>query len=265
MWDVLYIIFNFQALVYKILRVLLHETDTSAFEIMLQKFLVYCQESPETNDFGNYFQQYYGSKVEQWAYCYRLRCGLNTNMHIERMHRTIKHLYLNGKFVKRLDKAIGKLKFNFLLYCLCLCFFIPTGAILKFVRERVFERLIVVYKGKVCTKLSDLRHRHKISETLDLSKVVETDMGWIVPSTSSKEMYVVEELQPQCNCKLVCNYCSACIHRFTCSCLDCSIKWNMCKHIHLVCRFLQQNPTTTEEADILSSNFFFICQYFNLI
>ncbi|XP_048522007.1 uncharacterized protein LOC125504288 [Dendroctonus ponderosae] len=53
-------------------------------------------------------------------------------------------------------------------------------------------------------------------------------------------MYVVERLSLGCTCKLVCDKCQACIHQYTCSCLDCSVKWNMCKHIHLVCTFISK-------------------------
>ena len=76
-----------------------------------------------------------------WAYCHRLQGGLNTNMHIERMHHTIKYVYLHGKNVKRLDKAII--------------------ALMSFVRDKLFDRLIVLSKGKLTTKLKDIRKRHK--------------------------------------------------------------------------------------------------------
>lgn len=196
----------------------------------------FCTENPDLQDFGKYFEEFYLGRIKQWAYCYRLHCGLNTNMHVERMHRTLKHLYLNSKFVKRLDKALS--------------------AIMKFIRDKIFERLIVLYKGKVCTKLSDLRQRHEKSVTMDLNKVVQSDESWLVPSASSKEIYIVEEVNSSCTCRLLCNECSACIHKFSCSCLDCSIKWNMCKHIHLVCQFILQCPSSTdkEATDILSGS-----------
>lgn len=193
---------------------------------------MYCQEDPETIEFATYFEMYVKNK-QHWAYCYRLRSGLNTNMHIERMHRTIKHLYLKGKFTKRLDKA--------------LC------AILQFVRDKIFQRLIVAHKGKVCTKLSDMRQRHKTSQTLDIGKVVPYETGWIVPSTSKKEIYLIEELQADCMCKLVCNECVACIHKYTCTCLDSSVKWNMCKHIHLVAQFLIKNQPTPDGVEAIFS------------
>jgi hypothetical protein len=74
--------------------------------------------------------------------------GLNTNMHIERMHRTIKYIYFNGRKVKRLDKAITE--------------------ILK-----LFDRLITTNKGKLCSKLKELRVRHRTSEKLDINQITK--------------------------------------------------------------------------------------------
>jgi regulator of sirC expression with transglutaminase-like and TPR domain len=48
-------------------------------------------------------------------------------MHLERMHRTLKYIYLKGKTVKRLDKAIN--------------------AIMKLVRDKLYEKLIIIRKG----------------------------------------------------------------------------------------------------------------------
>lgn len=94
---------------YRQLRTLLQEIDVEAFSKMLIIFLSLLASSPQTIEFGHYFNQYYTTNVESWAYCYRLHAGINTNMHIERMHQTIKYLYLNGKSVQRLDKAISVL------------------------------------------------------------------------------------------------------------------------------------------------------------
>lgn len=105
---------------YKHLRTLLTERDVNAFHKMLEEF---CKlEEPEYTDFIRYFKDYYVDNCEYWAYCYRLHSGLNTNMHLERMHRSIKYLYLKAKNTKRLDKAIA--------------------AILRFIRDKLINRLI---------------------------------------------------------------------------------------------------------------------------
>lgn len=64
---------------------LLQETDEAAFLPMLDTFLKNLLENRETKEFGTYFKKYYAGRAKTWAYCYRLHCGTNTNMHIERM------------------------------------------------------------------------------------------------------------------------------------------------------------------------------------
>jgi len=59
------------------------------------------------------------------------------------MQRTLKHIYLEGKKVKRLDKSIH--------------------ALLKFLRDKSIDRLIVLHKGKLTSKIKELRKRHKNS------------------------------------------------------------------------------------------------------
>lgn len=174
--------------------------------------------------------------VTSWSYCHRLHSGLNTNMHIERMHQSIKYLYLHGKANKRLDKAIN--------------------AILKFVRDKLFDQIISQNKGKLCTKIKILRQRHKTSENLDINSVLVTESTdstttWQVPSLSLNEIYIVEERKTDCNCKLLCSDCNVCLHHYSCTCLDCAIQWNMCKHIHLVCRYRKSLLTTSQTVETL--------------
>ncbi|KAB0790429.1 hypothetical protein PPYR_14940, partial [Photinus pyralis] len=172
--------------VYKKLRTLLQETDKNAFSAMISNFLNNLLEDPDTTNFGQYFHKYYAKNVDSWAYCYRIHSGINTNMHIENMHRSIKYIYLNGKVNKRLDQAI---------YIL-----------MKFVRDKLFNRLIILNKGKISTKLKDIRARHKTSNALNVDVVVVNETGWMVPSSSTQDLYQVEKRQKHCNCKLICSY-----------------------------------------------------------
>jgi len=80
--------------IYKVLRTLLQELDTDAFGKT--------SSENETIEFTNYFKGNYANCVSSWIYCYRIHSGINTNMHIERMHRTLKHIYLQGKKLKGL-------------------------------------------------------------------------------------------------------------------------------------------------------------------
>nr|CAI5837170.1 unnamed protein product [Callosobruchus analis] len=203
--------------VYRQLRTLLQERDPEAFPIMLNNFVQSMLSSAESNEFGRYFKQYYVENAVAWAYCYRRGAGINTNMHIERTHQTIKYIYLEGKSVQRLDKTIHIL--------------------MKFVNDKLFDRLISMNKGKITSKITELRKRHKNSQNMNITSVTQSEMGWNVPSSSTGEIYLIQEQKINCNCKLSCSLCEACLHAYSCSCLDNSIRWNMCKHTHLVCQY----------------------------
>lgn len=56
------------------------------------------------------------------------------------------------------------------------------------------------------------------------------------------EIYFIQETSKMCDCKLICTDCLICIHNFTCSCIDSSIKYNICKHIHLLTKWRKENP-----------------------
>lgn len=158
---------------YKQLRTLLQETDVTAFTDMLPNFLTSLLSSAKTQEFGQYFEKYYINNSVSWAYCYRLHAGINTNMSIERMHQTIKYLYLNGKQVRRLDKTINIL--------------------MKLIKDKLFERLITLNKGKISGKIKELRKRHKSSLNLDKGIVLLSNNGWEVPSSSTNEVYQVQK------------------------------------------------------------------------
>lgn len=168
-------------------------------------------------EFIKYFRQHYIKNCECWAYCYRLYAGINTNMHLERMHRSIKYIYLKGKNVKRLDKGIA--------------------AILNFVRDKLINKVIAINKGKLCGKLTNIRNRHLYSTKINVSSIVtsENEECWEVLAEKELEIYIVQKKNANChNCPLVCTECGICIHQYQCSCVDSAIKYNMCKHIHLV-------------------------------
>ena len=92
---------------YKLLRTLLEERDVNAFHKLLKCGLEFLKKDFETEVFVLYFEEKYAKNLKVWAYCYHLHVGLNTNMHIERMHKSIKYIYLKGKNVKRLDKTLN--------------------------------------------------------------------------------------------------------------------------------------------------------------
>ncbi|GFY74190.1 uncharacterized protein TNIN_385261 [Trichonephila inaurata madagascariensis] len=220
---------------YKIVRSLLVETDEAAFNIMLKEALKMFDEKEEMKEFKRYFELTYSKRSEVWAYCHRKWYGINTNMHIESMHKTIKYVYLQGKKVKRLDKALFSL--------------------MKFVRDRVFDRLISLEKGKISSKISQRRKRHKVGQHLT-SLCIQNNEEWSVSSTRGKDIYIVKR-NVTCSkeCTLMCRECNHCLHNFTCTCIDNAVQWNMCKHIHFICsqNLNKINSTILEERLSLDS------------
>ncbi|KAJ8909940.1 hypothetical protein NQ315_005659 [Exocentrus adspersus] len=151
-------------------------------------------------------------------------------MHIERMHRTLKYLYMGGKHVKRLDLGIH--------------------AIMQFVRDKLLDRLITINKGKLSRKLKDLGNCHVSSEKLSFEMILPDETGWQVVSGSSPQKYFVNRIKTECQCNLTCSDCqNVCLHQYTCTCIDASVKWNMCKHIHLMCRYLQSKSIAIESTE----------------
>ncbi|KAJ8975913.1 hypothetical protein NQ317_007756 [Molorchus minor] len=216
---------------YKILRTLLEESDKNAFEKMLPTCLNDLDTDPDLHDFVSYFKEHYIKNRKSWAYCYRQHAGINTNMSLERMHGTLKYIYLKGQKVRRLDKAIS--------------------AMMRMVRDKLFERIITLNKGKLTKKISELRKRHANIDTMLNSVILEVEQGkaWTISSSKGDDIYTIEILNKLCKCDLKCLECNACIHSYICSCPDSAVRWNMCKHVHFLCIYLQkQNLLTTIET-----------------
>ncbi|XP_065202653.1 uncharacterized protein LOC135832998 [Planococcus citri] len=217
---------------YKQLRVLLEELDENKFELLLPDTIARWKEDKDTKNYAEYFESTYVSNRKQWAYCYRKQSGLNSNTHLESLHRTLKYVYLEGKKVKRLDWTISIL--------------------MKFIRDRLFDQIILHHKGKLTKKIQDLRRRHRTAVANRNDSLItydSTDERWIV---SSKQIYYVEKNDANCTCSLICTLCNACLHRYSCTCLDYSIKWNMCKHVHEVCMI--ENEKNNVSVDINNAN-----------
>ena len=112
-------------------------------------------------------------------------------------------------------------------------------------RDKGFERLCKLEKGKISGRLTTIRKRHLTSNKLSSHLVSEAgDCEWRVKSTEADHEYTVtlESTTCQTECRLLCNDCGICIHMFSCTCLDFLINYTICKHIHLVAkRDMKQN------------------------
>lgn len=209
-----------KSLVYKTIKVLLQSLSAKEeFGELLSKTVSNLLNDPDTLEFGEYFVQFYCGRPEQWAYCFRQGLGINTNMYLESFHRSLKHLYLEGKKVKRLDKTIN--------------------AVMKMARDSLFKRLIKLTKQTVSERVLRINKAHKASENVVSSAFVVSKEGeeWFVSSSNGKEKYTITKCGNICeeNC-MKCSYCNICIHSFKCTCHYNVIKMNICKHIHACCR-----------------------------
>ncbi|XP_017779025.1 PREDICTED: uncharacterized protein LOC108564474 [Nicrophorus vespilloides] len=218
----------------KKLKLILEETDVEAFKRTSTQYVVQLLEDQETKKFALYFQSNYMKKTETWAHCYRVNEGLNTNMHLESMHKTIKYMYLKAKHTRRLDVCIH--------------------AIQKYANDKLFDNIVMGSKGKITSKITNLRHIHKDSEKIDLGTVLIEDKGIYEVFTKSNEVFTVQENNKTCSCKIYCSICEMCMHAYSCTCRDYSIQWNMCKHVHLVQRYRKEYPESLPKSEKICSD-----------
>ena len=207
--------------VYHHLRVLLEEMDVSRFNALLQQFLSFLDVSHP--NFLDYFQREYVSHTEEWAYAYRVGAEINTNMFCESFHRVLKIVYLDSKQNRRVDRLLAVL--------------------LRFAKDKAFERIQKLEKGKSSHRMKEILRRHKTAVEMVSKGTVPhqvTENSWQVHSESSEQVYTVTRAKQECSCLLHCSDCHACIHMYTCSCADAHLQSTICKHSHLVQLFLHE-------------------------
>ncbi|XP_049953100.1 uncharacterized protein LOC126469820 [Schistocerca serialis cubense] len=180
---------------------LCRHNNQESFQGILEEAIHYMKTEPDLSEFGMYFEKTYMATSTNWAYCYCQHNTTNTNMHLERVNGVIKHIYLKGKKPKRLDVAIH--------------------ALMRYLRDKLGDRLIHLNKGKLTTKLSTIRQRHLSSEQLKLENVICGDREWEVVSANNEDTYIVK------NCKAV---------------------YANCKHIDLVCIFTSEKVDSEPES-----------------
>ena len=170
-------------------------------------------------------------------------------MFVEAFHRVLKVVYLEHKQNRRID---------FLLYTL-----------MKVARDEAFERLLKQEKGKNTHRVCEINKRHKAAQQMFMHQPQVTNLDekmWKVRSQHQDDVfYHVKRLTNSCNCKLSCTACKACVHQYSCSCLDATIHTTVCKHIHLVhMMFNSKNSTLqldTDEQEQMSTDDF--AKYFH--
>jgi len=202
--------------VYKTLRTLMQEPNEMEFKTMQDNFLNFLKEDADTKEFGEYFECYYASRFDKWAFFCRQRLGINTNMYSESFHKTLKYNYLNGKKTKRVDKLIHVL--------------------MKICRDNIFERLHRLVKKAPTGRIKRIWDSHKRSRDINKENLINIgENTWHVKSQESGQYYIVSEVTSELcknQCQLICSECKICVHQFTCTCVDNFIRFNICKHIH---------------------------------
>ena len=82
------------------------------------------------------------------------------------------------------------------------------------------------------------------------------DKTWLVISQTTKHKeYVVQYIGKCTTCKLRCSKCRACIHMYTCSCLDSVTHTTVCKHVHLI-HIKEGNRLNNMEDDMTQTSVF---------
>lgn len=90
--------------------------------------------------------------------------------------------------------------------------------LIKYVRDKTFDRVIKLTKGKLSARLNAIHERHRRSKDLPDTSVtmVEDGESWSVASEDHKSTYSVRRVEGSCNtntCKLKCHECN--IYVFT--------------------------------------------------
>lgn len=201
---------------YMNLRMLMECTSTAELDELIDLFLSSGDPSqPELQDLLAYFKENYADRREEWALSYRLPDGVSTNMHLERMHGTLKHSVLEGKKNKRVDKLISAL-------------FDLTHHFLR-------KRVVHIVKDKRTCKMARIEKSHRPAEAIKKFVVAKKNGTWSVESqrTTGLSHTVSKEADGAC-CPLACSTCAICVHTYKCTCYEHMIHHTICKHIHAV-------------------------------
>lgn len=221
--------------VYKMLRTVLEETSEATFGDLLAKMLSHLQANEKTTAFQKYFVSDWVPRAQEWAFCYRCALGINTNMYVEAFHRTFKHNYLKGKFNKRVDTCLLNL--------------------LKFIRDKAYERTIKLTKGKLTLRIQEIQRRHMAAAKLNANNVVTKEKGkWEVKSEDEKRVYTVQKVNdicPESHCSLKCHSCAnTCLHTFSYTCIDSLLRGTVCKHVHQVSMLMAKMENKTGDHEV---------------
>ena len=164
--------FEIGSQVYTQLRIVLEQTDERKLHNYLSLLCERLYNSTATKEFGDYFDSHWVPYASRWGYFFRCGLGFNTNMFCEAFHRVFKYNYLKGKQNRRVDKCLVNL--------------------MKYSRDKNFERIIKLTKGKVTQRLKMIQERHQTSLHLSFANITtDSDTEWHVSSETEGRTYDV--------------------------------------------------------------------------
>lgn len=218
---------------YMKLEQLLEEKDINSFSTKCEALLDQLMSDPETKEFGSYFADNYSGNAHTWACCYRYEEEDNRGYNqLEKVHSTIQYI-LCTKSTKKLKNALD--------------------ASLDYLRNKIYDRLVLINNGKVSSKLAEIKRKHKVAERTIYEIAHQIDF-WSV-TTKNKERNIVTRCKGNCDCQTKCHVCNVCVHTYVCSCIDSVLKLNMCRHIHSVC-MSEAAGTTIEYGEVIAGQGF---------
>ena len=95
--------------------------------------------------------------------------------------------------------------------------------------------------------------RHKSSLKLSFAQKSPGDKlsTWTVTSSDeNQKCYYITLENRTCphQCALCCSDCNICVHTYTCDCADALIRATICKHVHLVARYLSEQSQQEQSS-----------------
>jgi hypothetical protein len=188
------------------------ELDEEKFPHMLNSFIEFCKKHCPV--FCGYFEKYYYKIPQRWAYCYRKKFRINTNMMIENLHRTIKKLYFGGKAVRRLDQSLHTL--------------------LKVIKDRQANYICLREMGYSTARSTSIAKNHRKAMDICKTVILESDNGDFLCTVNSDQFKLTRNYDQPHECYQDCSICQLCVHQYTCSCKEYVVKSEFCSHIHLI-------------------------------
>lgn len=142
---------------------------------------------PGHKDFLKYFMEHYAGRDER-PLTYR-KDGVNTNMHLERMQRMLKHTVPERKENKRVDKLMF--------------------AFVDLMHHYLMQRIVYIVKNKKTSKMARIEKKPPPTKANTKFITSNEDGAWSVKSQSTTGLSdtVAKEADGPC-CHLVCRKCA---------------------------------------------------------